>query len=93
MLGSRGRRWFGGRGAWTLVTALVLAGPAGRRARAAEVTRVVSALDDDNRFDFNVTAAFAARVEDRLHQARVAVTRQRASRQQVTSSTGRRATS
>jgi hypothetical protein len=27
-------------------------------ARAAEVTRVVSALDDDNAFDFNVTAAW-----------------------------------
>jgi hypothetical protein len=27
-------------------------------ARAAEVTRVVSALDDENRFDFNVTAAW-----------------------------------
>jgi hypothetical protein len=27
-------------------------------ARAAEVTRVVSALDDDNTFDFNVTAAW-----------------------------------
>jgi hypothetical protein len=27
-------------------------------ARAAEVTRVVSALDDDNSFDFNVTAAW-----------------------------------
>src|SRR5947207_935672 len=25
-------------------------------ARAAELTRVVSALDDENRFDFNVTA-------------------------------------
>jgi hypothetical protein len=37
-----------------VVGALTLA-PA---ARAAEVTRVVSALDDENRFDFNVTAAW-----------------------------------
>jgi hypothetical protein len=28
------------------------------RARAAEVTRIVSALDDDNRFDFNLTASW-----------------------------------
>jgi hypothetical protein len=32
-------------------------------ARAAEVTRVVSALDDDNRYDFNLTLAW-------LHEAR-----------------------
>jgi len=35
----------------------------GASARAAEVTRVVSALDDDNAFDFNVTAAW-------LHEAK-----------------------
>jgi hypothetical protein len=34
-------------------------------ARAAEVTRVVSALDDDNAFDFNITAAW-------LHEAKSA---------------------
>ena len=27
-------------------------------ARGAEVTRVVSAMDDDNRFDFNLTATW-----------------------------------
>jgi len=37
----------------------------GAAARAAEVTRVVSALDDDNRFDFNVTASW-------LHEAKSA---------------------
>ena len=58
MLGSRGRRWFAGRGAWTFAAALMLAGPAGRRAGAAEATRVVSAFDDDNRFDFNLTLSF-----------------------------------
>ena len=35
------------------------------RARAAEVTRVVSALDDDDAFDFNLTAAW-------LHEAKSA---------------------
>jgi hypothetical protein len=34
-------------------------------ARAAEVTRVVSALDDDNRFDFNATASW-------LHESKTA---------------------
>ena len=37
-----------------IVTVVVCAS----RVRAAEVTRVVSALDDDDRFDFNVTAAW-----------------------------------
>ncbi len=58
MLGSRGRGVFASRGAWTLAAALALAGPAGRRAGAAEATRVVSAFDDNNRFDFNLTLSF-----------------------------------
>jgi hypothetical protein len=41
-----------------VVVALVAIGWGGDRARAAEVTRVVSALDQDNRFDFNLTATF-----------------------------------
>lgn len=35
----------------------------GASARAAEVTRVVSALDDDNAFDFNVTASWLHEVK------------------------------
>ena len=41
---------------WQLSPLLVLVGR--RRRAGAEVTRVVSALDDDNRFDFNLTATW-----------------------------------
>ena len=62
MAGSRGRRWFAGRGAWKLAAAGALAaavaGLAARTAGAAEATRVLSAFDDDNRFDFNLTLSF-----------------------------------
>jgi len=59
MLGSRGRSWF----AVGLVAAV--AGLAARTAGAAEATRVVSAFDDDNRFDFNLSLSF-------LHEAKSA---------------------
>ena len=39
-----------------------------RRARA-EVTRVVSALDDDNRFDLNLTATWVHEVKSRSSSA------------------------
>ena len=72
MLGSRGRGWGHhgcfGRGAWLLAAgAIVLLAPmvAPRAAGAAEVTRVVTAFDDDNRFDFNLTLSF-------LHEAKSA---------------------
>jgi hypothetical protein len=43
----------------------IATGMAPRAANAAEVTRVVSALDDDNRFDFNLTLSW-------LHDAKTA---------------------
>jgi hypothetical protein len=46
---------FGALGALALVGALTLAAPP---ARAAEVTRVVTALDENDTFDFNLTAAW-----------------------------------
>jgi hypothetical protein len=45
---------------WVVLAAAMLLGGA---ARAAEVTRVVSALDDDNRFDFNLTLWWQHQVE------------------------------
>ena len=39
---------------------------AGAPARGAEVTRVVSALDDDNRFDFHLTASWLHEVKSAL---------------------------
>ncbi len=69
MLGSRERRWFAVRGASIFAAAgvvtAVLAVLAPRPAGAAEATRVVSAFDDDNRFDFNLTLSF-------LHEAKSA---------------------
>jgi hypothetical protein len=41
----------------------------GAGARAAEVTRVVSALDDDNAFDFNVTASWTHQVKSAFIKA------------------------
>jgi hypothetical protein len=41
----------------------------GTGARAAEVTRVVSALDDDNAFDFNVTASWTHQVKSAFIKA------------------------
>ncbi len=67
MLGSRERRWFAGR-APSLAAAGVLAiltGLVARTAGAAEATRVLSAFDDDNRFDFNLSLSF-------LHEAKSA---------------------
>ena len=64
MLGSRERRWFAGR-ARALAAAAALAVLAPRASVAAEATRVVSAFDDDNRFDFNLTLSF-------LHEAKSA---------------------
>ena len=62
MLGSRGRRWFAGcAGSGSPRSS----GLAARTAGAAEATRVVSAFDDDNRFDFNLTLSF-------LHEAKSA---------------------
>ena len=73
MPGSRGRGWFAVRGARQLAAAgaraaiaatvvvAILAGPAARTAGAAEATRVVSAFDDDNRFDFDLTLSFCTR--------------------------------
>jgi hypothetical protein len=59
----RGRcRWATGRGALLFAIATAVAP---RPAAAAEVTRVVSALDDDNRFDFNLTLSW-------LHDAKTA---------------------
>ena len=69
MPGARGRRWFAVPGARKLaaagVLAVAIAGPATPTASAAEATRVVSAFDDDNRFDFNLTLSF-------LHEAKSA---------------------
>jgi hypothetical protein len=48
---------------WAIFAALTLLAAA---ARAAEVTRVVSALDDDDSFDFNLTASW-------LHEAKSAL--------------------
>jgi hypothetical protein len=48
---------------WAIVASLTLFAAA---ARAAEVTRVVSALDDSNSFDFNLTASW-------LHEAKSAL--------------------
>jgi hypothetical protein len=47
-------------GGWCLALAVlaVIVAAAPGAGRAAEVTRVVSALDDDNRFDFNLTLSF-----------------------------------
>ena len=42
-------------------------------ARGAEVTRVVSALDDDNRFDFNLTATWFHDVKSALVKRELAV--------------------
>jgi hypothetical protein len=45
------------RRSWAILGALTLLGVAGS-ARAAEVTRVVTALDENDTFDFNLTAAW-----------------------------------
>ncbi len=71
MLGSRERRWFASRAPRLAAAAVlssvvwILSGVAARTAGAAEATRVVSAFDDDNRFDFNLTLSF-------LHEAKSA---------------------
>ncbi len=46
------------RKSWAILGALTLLGVSVRSARAAEVTRVVTALDEDDTFDFNLTAAW-----------------------------------
>jgi hypothetical protein len=53
------------RKSWAVLGALTLLGVSARSVRAAEVTRVVTALDEDDTFDFNLTAAW-------LHDARSA---------------------
>ena len=46
------------RKSWAILGALTLLGVSARSARAAEVTRVVTALDENDTFDFNLTAAW-----------------------------------
>jgi hypothetical protein len=46
------------RKSWAILGALTLLGVSAPAARAAEVTRVVTALDQDDTFDFNLTAAW-----------------------------------
>jgi len=69
MLGGRRvparRRRFAVRLAAVGALATAVAGLAARTAGAAEATRVVSAFDDDSRFDFNLTLSF-------LHEAKSA---------------------
>src|SRR5439155_26478215 len=66
------RRWFAVRLAAAGALAAAVSGVAARTAGAAEATRVVSAFDDDNRFDFNLTLSF-------LHEAKSAfIKRERA---------------
>jgi len=46
------------RKSWAILGALTLLGVSSRTVRAAEVTRVVTALDENDTFDFNLTAAW-----------------------------------
>jgi hypothetical protein len=46
------------RKSWAILGALMLLAVSVRSARAAEVTRVVTALDENDTFDFNLTAAW-----------------------------------
>ena len=73
MVGARRGKWSAGAGlsilavnlALILAVNLALLVGGTRAGHAAEVTRVVSALDDDNRFDFNLTLSW-------LHEAKTA---------------------
>ena len=74
MLGSRCGGWADARRMGPLVIAVALV-CAPRGLRAAEVTRVVSAFDDQNRFDFNLTLSFLRDAKSAFIKRESAVTR------------------